>query len=471
MRASRLLGATIALTLLLAPTGCASLKDRLTERPASARTVALPAPARVTLDNGLTLLVVERHNLPIVSVSAVVRAGEAYVPVGSAGLATLTAELLRRGTQGRSAPEIAEAIDFIGGSIESSAGLDSSSASLSVLKKDLDTGLALFSDVLLRPTFPDAELKRLKEEYRASLTASLDDADDVLRRAFQQQLLPGHPYGRQTTLSSLNGLTREAVQRFYQTYYRPNNTFMAVVGDITPAEAKARFERAFGGWKAQAVTAPSVPAPGRGGDRRVVFVEMPVNQSFIRLGNVAAARNTPDYFPLAVMNHILGGSFTSRLNQTLRDQQGLAYGAGSGLGMNLHGGTFFAGLNTKTESTDQAIKGLLGELERLQKERVSAEELAFAKDYLTGSFPLRFETNGDLAREVVNVEFFGLPEDYLATYRERVRAVTAEDIQRVAKQYLATDAYQLVVVGKAGVEDVLEGYGAVDELEKGALIQ
>lgn len=139
--------------------------------------------------------------------------------------------------------------------------------------------------------------------------------------------------------------------------------------------------------------------------------------------------------------------------------------------MNLHGGTFFAGLNTKTESTDQAIKGLLGELERLQKERVSAEELAFAKDYLTGSFPLRFETNGDLAREVVNVEFFGLPEDYLATYRERVRAVTAEDIQRVAKQYLATDAYQLVVVGKAGVEDVLEGYGAVDELEKGALIQ
>lgn len=315
MRASRLLGATIALTLLLAPTGCASLKDRLTERPASARTVALPAPARVTLDNGLTLLVVERHNLPIVSVSAVVRAGEAYVPVGSAGLATLTAELLRRGTQGRSAPEIAEAIDFIGGSIESSAGLDSSSASLSVLKKDLDTGLALFSDVLLRPTFPDAELKRLKEEYRASLTASLDDADDVLRRAFQQQLLPGHPYGRQTTLSSLNGLTREAVQRFYQTYYRPNNTFMAVVGDITPAEAKARFERAFGGWKAQAVTAPSVPAPGRGGDRRVVFVEMPVNQSFIRLGNVAAARNTPDYFPLAVMNHILGGSFTSRLTR------------------------------------------------------------------------------------------------------------------------------------------------------------
>lgn len=438
----------------------------------TASSVSLPEPVRVKLSNGLTLLVIERHNLPIVSVSAVIRAGDAYDPADKAGLASLTADLLQRGTSKRTAPQIAGAIDFVGGSLSTSASPDSTSASLSVLKRDLATGLDVFSDVLLHPTFPEPELKRAKEEAAAGLASSLDDADAVARRAFDRTLLKGHPYGTAATLGSLRSISRADVERFYQTYYRPNNAFMAVVGDLSPEEAKEEFEQAFAGWTAKPVAAPPIGAPAGHKARRVVLVDMPVNQSFIVLGNMGVKRNTPDFFPLTVLNFILGGDFTSRLNQEIRDRQGLAYGAGSRFGYRLAGGTFAASLNTKTESTGQALTSLIKEMRTIQEQPVTDQELSFAKDYLTGAFPLRFETNADLAREVVTMEFYGLPKDYLATYRDRICAVTKEDIQRVARTYLHPEAYDLVVVGKAAsVKKALEPFGPVSTLKKQSLIQ
>jgi zinc protease len=472
----RLTATAIALALVPALTGCAGLLrgEAAPSRSdvAQARTVALPAPERIKLSNGLTLLVIERHNLPIVSVSTIVRAGDALDPKNQAGLASLTAALLERGTQTRTAPQIAEAIDFVGGSLSVGSGLDSSTVGLSVLKKDLDLGLSVLSDVLVRPTFPEPELKRVKEETSANLRSALDDADEVARMAFEQSLLKGHPYGTSTTLGSLGRITRADLLKFYETYYRPNNAFMAVVGDITPAEARAKFEQAFKGWAPRPVNAAAVVAPVPPRESRVVLVDMPVNQSFIRLGGVGVKRNSEDYFPLTVLNFILGGDFTSRLNQEIRDRQGLAYGASSRFAMNLAGGTFAATLNTKSQSTGQALKALLKELRTIQNEAVAPNELAFAKDYLTGAFPLRFETNADLAREVVNMEFFGLAPDYLSTYRERVRAVTAADLQRVARKYLPADAYQLVVVAKAqDVASELKEFGTLGTLDRQVLIR
>jgi predicted Zn-dependent peptidase len=480
MKSVRFLGGpqalAIAMTLALATplTGCAGLlRQADAQAPAAqARAESLPAPVRVTLSNGLTLLVIERRNLPIVSVSAIVRAGGAYDPANQAGLASLTASLLERGTTTRTAPQIAEAIDFIGGSLSVGAGLDSTSAGLSVLKKDLDTGLGVFADVLMHPTFPEAELKRVKEEATASLRSSLDDADEVARLAFERSLLAGHPYGTSATIGTLGRIGRADLRKFYETYYRPNNAFMAVVGDLSPQEAQVKFEQVFKGWAARPVTLPSLKAPTAPSERRVVLVDMPVNQSFIRLGNLGVRRNHEDYFPLIVLNFILGGDFTSRLNQEIRDRQGLAYGAGSRFAMNLAAGTFTASLNTKSQSTGQALRAVLQEVRKMQDEPVSAAELGFAKDYLTGAFPLRFETNADLAREVVNMEFFGLAPDYLATYRERVRAVSADDVQRVARRYLHPEAYQLVVVAKAqDVADELKEFGALGTLDRQVLIR
>ncbi|MFN3429965.1 MAG: M16 family metallopeptidase [Candidatus Sericytochromatia bacterium] len=480
MKSARFLGGpqalALALTLaLLAPlSGCAGLLRQADAqaKPAQARAESLPAPVRVKLSNGLTLLVIERRNLPIVSVSAIVRAGGAYDPAHQAGLASLTASLLERGTTTRTAPQIAEAIDFVGGSLSVGAGLDSTSAGLSVLKKDLDTGLGVFADVLMRPTFPEAELKRVKEEATANLRSSLDDADEVARMAFERSLLAGHPYGTSATIGTLGRINRADLVTFYETYYRPNNAFMAVVGDLSPEEATAKFEQVFKGWAAKPVTLPALKAPTAPTERRVVLVDMPVNQSFIRLGNLGVQRNHADYFPLIVLNFILGGDFTSRLNQEIRDRQGLAYGAGSRFAMNLAAGTFTASLNTKSQSTGQALRAVLGEVRKMQEAPVSAAELAFAKDYLTGAFPLRFETNADLAREVVNMEFFGLAPDYLATYRERVRAVGADDVQRVARQYLHPEAYQLVVVAKAqDVAQELKAFGTLGTLDRQVLIR
>lgn len=454
--------------------GCASVQRPApsAEAAPAAQAAVWPEPTRVVLPNGLTLLVVERHQQPIVSVSAVVRAGEAQDPAGRSGLAALTAELLRRGTTTRSAPVIAGAIDAVGGSLSAEAGLESSDVGLSVLKKDLHAGLDLMADVLLHPAFAPAELARLKEEHAAGLQAMLDDPDQVLRTAFTATIYGGNPYGRHETLSSLKALSRADVKAFYTRHYRPNNTFMAVVGDITPEEACVRFTKAFGAWARKPVPQDAAPAPVRATERRVVLVDAPLNQSYVRIGHVGVARNHPDYFPLMVMNYILGGDFTSRLNLSIRDRQGLAYGASSGLGMNLHGGSFSAAVNTKTESTGQALASLLAEIQTMQEQPVGAEELRIAKDYLTGSFPLRFETNGDLAREVVNIEFFGLPADYLQTYRAKLESVSAADVQRVARAYLDPAQAAVVVVGSgAAVEPVLATYGPVKRLEKAALIK
>ncbi|MDB5098755.1 MAG: putative Zn-dependent peptidase family [Cyanobacteria bacterium RYN_339] len=437
----------------------------------AASTVRLPAPVRIKLPNGITLLVVNRPELPMVAIDAVVRAGSVNDPAGKAGLASLTADLLKRGTTTRSAPQIAETIDAVGGTLSTGAGADTASAGVAVLTKDVDLGLSLMADVLQHPAFKPEELKKLKEEEVAGLKSSLDDANAVVKRAARQAILAGNPYGRPTTLSSVGGIQVQDVRAFYDGYYKPNNTLVAVVGDITPEVARAKLTKAFGGWKAGPVKLAPVPALKPITGRKVVLVDMDVSQSFIMLGHPGVKRNNPDYFPLLVLNFILGGDFTSRLNMSIRDKQGLAYGAGSAFTMYRDAGYFTAHLNTRTATTAKALDSLLVEIRGIQGGQVTAEELGTAKAYLTGSFPLRFETNGQLASEIVNMEIHGLPADYLSTYRDRVSAVTPADVQRVAKQYLHPGDYDLVVVTKAKeVRSALGPFGTVEVWPKERLI-
>jgi zinc protease len=329
----------------------------------------------------------------------------------------------------------------------------------------------LLSDVLLHPAFKAEELKKLKEEEVAGLKSSLDDANSVVKRALRQVVLAGNPYGRPTTLTSVGSISVGDVQRFYDAYYRPNNALVSVVGDITPEQARAKLTKAFGGWRQAPVKPATVPALKPLTGRKVVLVDMDVTQSFIMIGHPGVKRNNPDYFPLLVLNFILGGDFTSRLNMSIRDKQGLAYGAGSSFTMLRDSGYFAAYLNTRTATTGKALDSLLAELKGIQTGQVTTEELSTAKAYLTGSFPLRFETNADLAAEIVNMEIHGLPADYLATYRDRVNGVTAADVQRVAKQYLHPGDYDLVVVTKAEeVQNALGAYGSVEVWPKERLI-
>jgi zinc protease len=462
MRLTRLVGLLLCLPMFASTSGCAALLKHAEGAPmAPAHAQAkLPAPVRVVLPNGMTLLVVYRPHLPIVSINVVTRAGAVEDPGGKAGLASLTAGLLKRGTTTRTAPQIAETIDAVGGSLSTDAGLDSAAAGVNVLTKDLDLGINLLAEVLQHPAFAEPELKRLREEESAGLKSAMDDAQTVVRMALRQAVLANNPYGRPKTVSSLAGITAADVRGFYDTYYRPNNATVAVVGDLTPDQAREKFTAAFGTWQPGTLPARTLTAPAPVTGRRVVLVDMDVTQSFVQLGHPAVKRNNPDYFPLLVLNFILGGDFTSRLNMTIRDRLGLAYGAGSSFQMYREAGYFTASLNTRTATTG------------IQDESVTSSELETAKAFLTGSFPLRFETNQQLAGEIVNTELFGLPADYLSSYRDHVLAVSAQDVQRVARTYIKPGDYDLVVVGKAAeLGPVLARFGTVETWPKEKLIR
>lgn len=472
---NRLLAALVALPLLVGLPGCTHLLRGAHDEAAAAEShtsVRLPEPTRIVLPNGMTMLVVYRPNLPIVSMNVVVRAGAAVDPEGKAGLADLTAGLLRRGTARRTAPEIAEAIDSVGGALSAGAGADTASVFCNVLTKDVDLGVNLLSDVVLHPAFDPKELARAREEAEAGLKSALDDANEVVAMGLKRAVLGGHPYGRAATLTSLKSITTSDIRAFYQRHYIPNEAIVSVVGDLTPDAARQKFAAAFAGWQPAFVRDANIPPVPAVQGRHVILIDMDVNQSFVQLGHAGVKRNNPDYFPLMVMNFILGGDFTSRLNMSIRDRQGLAYGAGSGFSMMRDAGYFRAYLNTRTATTAKALESLIVELKGIQDKGVTDDELRTAKAYLTGAFPLRFETNEQLASEIVNQQIYGLPADYLATYRDHVLAVTAEDVQRVARTYLHPGDYDLVVVTKAAaVKDQLGAFGTVETWPKERLIQ
>ncbi|MNX07187.1 Peptidase M16 inactive domain protein [compost metagenome] len=435
---------------------------------------ALPKPQEFRLANGLKVLLVERHDLPLVQVQVVFRAGRLYEPAGKAGVADLTANLMTKGTASRSATEIAHAIDFVGGSLAVGSDTDMAVASLAILKKDLPVGLELLGDVLTQPAFSAEELDRAREQAIARLRSSLDDADAVLGAAYDRAIFGQYPYGRTNlgTDASLSALTREDIVAYHQARYRPDGAFAVIVGDVTRSEVESRFGQALADWKGQVSDSaiPQLPAPIKG--KHVTLVDMDVNQSYVMLGNQSFKRNDPDYYATSLMLSILGGGMNSRLFSEVRDRQGLAYGVWSSNRMDLTSGTVMVGLQTKTASTKQALNSIQHEIARMAKDGVTAKELADAKSAMLGFFPMQLESNPDLARMLTRIEFYGLGSDYLSRFAERVSAVDQAAIRRMAQKYLPSGDYALVLVAPAKqIEADLKGFGSVKTLSKQELIR
>lgn len=415
---------------------------------------ALPAPAamvpkRMVLSNGLVLLTSEQRSLPTVSIELLIDAGARHESAERAGLAHLTAKLLTDGTNKRGALQISETLDFIGASLSTGCGDDLATVSMTILKKDLATGLALLGEILTGASFAQSEIDRQKQAIQASIKAKEEDPGTLAGEAFAAALYPGSAYGRavEGTAASLKKLDRKTIQEFFQRYYRPNRTIMAVVGDVSEAEISAALNQALAGWtKGEASTAPAPPA--KVGAAQTLRIEKDLTQANIILGHGGVARGHADYYAILAMNYILGGGgFSSRAMDSIRNERGLAYSVYSYFGAEKSHGTFQFVMQTKNDSANEAIRLAHEEIRRMRDELVSESELSDAKDYMTGSFPLRFDTNGRIAAFLSQVEFYELGLEYPERYSELVRKVTRADIQRVAREHLRPERLITVIVG------------------------
>jgi zinc protease len=406
-------------------------------------------PIRFVMPNGLTVLVQEQHALPIVQIHALVKAGAAHDPPDKAGLANLVAGLLDEGTTTRSSHQIAEQIEFVGGALQAKAGEDFTTASARVLKKDVELGFELLADILLHPAFAEQEIDRVRSLVLGEMQSEKDDPGQVASKAFKQLVFPNHPYrwpvsGTEDTLPKIK---RADILQFYTREYLPNQTILTIVGDITADQVRAQLAKRFGAWKRGENGAHALPAPHPLEKPIVKLIEKDLTQATILMGHIGISRTNPDYYAVTVMNYILGaGGFSSRLMDSIRDNQGLAYHVGSHFEANLMPGPFIVSLQTRNEAANQAITGVVTELNRIREAPVMDQELSEAKAYLIGSFPLRVDTTSKLAEVLSLVELYGLGLDYFSRYPKLIEQVTKEDVLRVAKQYLNPARYALVVV-------------------------
>lgn len=435
---------------------------QLTPAPA----LRVPPVQTARLPNGLEIALVEMHEVPVVDINLVVHAGSVRDPADLPGLATFTANMLDEGAGARTALAIAEQAAYLGANFATSASYEWATVFLHVPKRQLDSALDLMADVALRPTFADSEVTRQRDLRRAAIIQLRDQPTQQAPIAFNAIVFgTQHPYGWPTngTEASTAALSQGRVQEFYRAFYRPNNARLLIVGDITMTEARRLITARFGGWeRGEVAPLPVATAPAHG-PRMFYLVDKPgAAQSVIRIGNVGVARNTPDYFAIQVLNTILGGSFTSRLNQNLRETHGYTYGAGSGFAARRLPGPFSAQASVVTAKTDSSLIEFLKELRRIRDSIIPAEELAKAKSYIALGLPRDFETTQGAAGQYMDLLQNDLPLDYYNTYVQRIGAVSAADVQRAARRYIDADHFAMVVVGdksqiEAGIRALNEG--------------
>lgn len=413
--------------------------------------LVLPVMRERTLANGLRLILVERHDLPVVDATLVVGAGSDAEPAGKGGLATLTAKLLDEGANGRASLDIAEQQAFLGARLFTSASFDQGALALHAPVAVLDSALTLLADVALRPAFETREFTRLRSERMTALLQEKDRGPAMADRAFAAITFgDAHPYGRNLsgTEAETESLTRDDVVAFWTAWYRPNNATLIIVGDVTVAGATAIAMRLFGGWQKGTLPArPIVATPATPTASRIYVVDKPAAaQSSFRVGGVGVARSTPDYYPLQVMNTVLGGSFTSRLNNNLRETKGYSYGVSSNFAMRRAVGPWIAGGEIVSAKSDSSLLEFMRELTAIRM-AVPAAELEKAKRYLTLGYADRFETTGDVAHGIAAVATLGIPLRALAEYQAKIDAVTVADVQRVATRYVDPARLNIVISG------------------------
>jgi zinc protease len=412
----------------------------------------VPAPARTVLKNGLTVLVLERRAIPLVQFRLLVKAGSASDPAGKEGTAALVARLLKRGTKTRPGGQLFEEVEFVGGTIDTTAGPDASYVWGEFAARDFEIGFNLLSDLVLNPAFRPEEFDKEKRLALADIVDALDDPARVAQKAFASWLYGAHPYGRPVdgTERSVQAISRDDAASFYGARYAPNNAVLAIVGDVEAQQAARSADRYFSAWKRRTVAATAIAeaTPVRG--RKVLLVDKPdATQSQIRFGNVGIRRADADYFPLVVGNTVLGGGFTSWLVNEVRVKRGLTYSIASRVEALRSSGSFFVSTFSKNASVLETIQVALDQVRRLRGGDLPEEDLEKARSYLAGLYPLRIESPEDLAAEILNVDLYGLDPDYINQYQKRVRSTGADAVKRVAARRLPLDDLAIVVVGPA----------------------
>jgi zinc protease len=420
--------------------------------PAVGPTPALHVPAieKRTLANGLQVWMVPSHKVPLVHLQLALKAGTGVDPAGKFGLSSLTADMLDEGAGNRSALEIADAVDYLGADLTTRATEDASYVDLHLPSAGLADALPILADVVIRPTFGASDLDRVRKDRLTSLLEAQDDPEELIQLAFPRLLYgPTARYGTSNigTAASLQGFTADDLKTFHARYYVPGNAVLVVTGDVSTETVVPMLDQAFRGWTGTAPPSvtPQVPAPPP--SRRLFLIDKPAAaQSQIRIGSIGVPRSTPDYFALRVLNTILGGAFTSRLNANLREQHGYAYGAFSSFDMHLAAGPFYAAAGVQTDKTADALREFFVELKRIH-EPIPVDELQKAANYLALLLPRNFETTQGVATSVSQLSVYSLPNDFYATYADRVRAVTPADLKRVAEKYIVPEKLIIVVVG------------------------
>jgi zinc protease len=420
-------------------------------RPLPAREVKFPPYEIRTLANGMQVIIVLHHEQPAVTMRLLVRAGASQDPDKKRGVASLVASLLDQGTATKSAQQVADQIDSIGGAMGTGSGEDFTSVSAVVMKDSFGLAMDLVADIVRNPAFAPEEIERQKEQAISSQRVNASDADYVASVLFDRLVYGFHPYGLpgSGTAETLATITRQDLQEFHRRHFVPNNMVLAIVGDVTGDEAFTAAQRVFGSWPRAEVPAPVPIAPPEP-TRRVIVVDKPdAVQTEIRVGQLAIPRKHPDYLKWDMAVKVLGGEGANRLHRVLRSERGLTYGASADAEGRKQAGDFVAETDTRTETTGEALRLMVDEFSRLQRQRVGERELSDAQNYLAGNFPLTIETPNDIATQVINNVMYELPVDEIGTFRERVLAITQDDIQRVAREYIKPDRLSIVLVGNA----------------------
>lgn len=432
--------------------------------------VTLPKAQEATLPNGLRMILLESHRVPTFSMQMVVMSGGLSDPADYHGLSSFTAALLREGTATRKSKDIAEQTDTIGATLVAGSGLSSftTNVTTSGLVENLDQALELFADVILNPKFPQEEVDKYKTRQLQQLQFQRSIPQFLAAERFQRAIYGDHPAGMVAPpTDSIKKITSADLATFHDKYYRPNNAMLAIVGDVSLKEIMPKLQRAFGSWQKGDVPATTIPSVGQPGAMQIQLINRPGSvQTVLQLGSLGIERTSPDYFAVAVMNQILGGGPAGRLFLNLREDKGYTYGAYSSFGGSKYRGTVISSSEVRTDVTDGAMKEFMYELNRMRDEKVSAVELENAKRAMVGSFALSLEQPQALLGNIVQQKLYDMPADYWDTYPQKVMAISADDVQRVAQKYIDMTHLQVIAVGDASkTRTVLAKYGTVQEYD------
>ena len=419
-------------------------------QPGPPRPYRFPDVTRKTLANGMRIMIAENHAAPLVAIRALVRSGAEHDLAENAGLASLTAELLDEGAGSRDAIKLAEALGRLGASLGSGADWDASYATLDVLSRNANEALEIFADVICRPMLPAPAFERVRSERLNELIQQRDEASAIAGKRFAKLLYGAGTYGNSVVgnTDSVSALKAEDIRRYYETHYVPNNVTIVVTGDIEAAKIVALLERLFGNWTSKQEPKPQPIAPSTFESSKIYLIDRPTAvQSEIRIGHLGVPRRCEDYFPLNVMNALLGGVFNSRINLNLREKHGYTYGARSQFVFRRQAGPFVVSAPVRNEVTLEAVKEVLSELRAIRTGEIGDEELGDVKNYLAGVFPATVQTASDIAGRLLDMDLYDLPQDYFDRYRENIMGVEKDTIARVASKYIDPDKVLIVIVG------------------------